>query len=111
MKNKIIPLEIVQEHYHNLKIKFRATNDSGAKRVLLKRLINLAGVIQFLISISNMNVQVCTLTGNHQFNQNVPFTVKGGYDASFNACVGYTTINGIVTIGMGSLTVDHLIIE
>jgi hypothetical protein len=49
---KINPLEIVREHYQNLKEKFRSTHDVREKKVLFKRLINLAGVIQFLISIS-----------------------------------------------------------
>lgn len=49
---KINPLEIVREHYQNLKVKLRSTHDVREKKVLVKRLINLAGVIQFLISIS-----------------------------------------------------------
>jgi hypothetical protein len=49
---KINPLEVVQEHYQNLKGKLRSTNDVRQKNVLFKRLINLAGVIQFLISIN-----------------------------------------------------------
>jgi hypothetical protein len=49
---KINPIEIVQEHYQNLKEKLRSTHDVREKNVLFKRLINLAGVIQFLISIS-----------------------------------------------------------
>ena len=51
MKN-INSLEIVQEHYQNLKEKLRSTHDAREKNVLFKRLINLAGVMQFLISIS-----------------------------------------------------------
>jgi len=49
---KINPLEIVQEQYQRLKEKFRSTNDVREKEVLFKRLINLAGVMQFLISIN-----------------------------------------------------------
>ena len=52
MKKKINPLEIVKEHYQNLKEKLRSTHDIREKNVLFKRLINLAGVIQFLISIN-----------------------------------------------------------
>ncbi len=48
---KINPLEVVQEQYQNLKEILRSTNDIREKNVLFKRLINLAGVIQFLISI------------------------------------------------------------
>ena len=50
MKN-INPLEIVQEHYSNLKGKLKSTNDIREKNVLFMRLINLVGVIQFLISV------------------------------------------------------------
>ena len=49
---KINPLEVVQEQYQNLKGKLRLTRDVREKNVLFKRLINLVGVMQFLISIS-----------------------------------------------------------
>jgi hypothetical protein len=49
---KINPLEVVQEQYQHLKEKLRSTHDIREKKVLFKRLINLAGVMQFLISIS-----------------------------------------------------------
>jgi hypothetical protein len=52
---KINPLEVVQEQYQRLKEKFRSTHDVQEKKVLFKRLINLAGVMQFLISISKNN--------------------------------------------------------
>jgi hypothetical protein len=49
---KINPLEVVQEQYQYLKEKLRSTHDVREKNVLFKRLINLAGVMQFLISIN-----------------------------------------------------------
>jgi hypothetical protein len=49
---KINSLEVVQEQYQHLKEKLMSTHDVGGKKVLFKRLINLAGVMQFLISIS-----------------------------------------------------------
>jgi hypothetical protein len=49
---KINPLEVVQEQYQRLKEKFRSTHDVREKNVLFKRLINLAGVMQFLMSIN-----------------------------------------------------------
>ena len=48
---KINPLEVVQEQYQHLKEKLRATHDIREKNELFKRLINLAGVMQFLITI------------------------------------------------------------
>lgn len=50
---KINPLEVVQEQYRYLKEKLRSTQDVREKNVLIKRLINLAGVMHFLISIGN----------------------------------------------------------
>ena len=49
---KINPLEVVQEQYQYLKEKLRSTHDVREMKVIIKRLINLVGVMQFLISIS-----------------------------------------------------------
>jgi hypothetical protein len=49
--NKINSLEVVQEQYRYLKEKLRLTNDVGEMRVIIKRLINIVGVMEFLISI------------------------------------------------------------
>ena len=49
---KINPLEIVQEHYHQLYQKLSSTHDDREKNVLFKRLINLVGVMQFLIYVA-----------------------------------------------------------
>ena len=38
-------------------------------------------------------------------------TLAGGFDADFLTQNGYTTLQGTLTIGQGSLVVDHLIIE
>jgi len=50
---KINPLEVVQEQYQYLKEKLKSTHDIRKKNVLFKRLVNLLGVMQFLISINN----------------------------------------------------------
>ena len=49
---KINPLEVVQKQYQRLMEKLGSTHDAQEKKVLFKRLINLAGVMQFLISIN-----------------------------------------------------------
>jgi len=49
---KINPLEVVQEQYHYLREKLKSTQDARERNVLFKRLINLVGVMQFLISIN-----------------------------------------------------------
>jgi hypothetical protein len=37
-------------------------------------------------------------------------SLKGGYDSSFNASSGYTTMRGLLTVGMGTVTLADLII-
>ena len=49
---KINPLDVVQEQYQHLKYKLRPTPDVRGKNILFRRLINLAGVMQFLISVN-----------------------------------------------------------
>ncbi len=49
---KINPLEVVQEQYHYLREKLKSTQDVRERNVLFKRLINLVGVMQFLMSIN-----------------------------------------------------------
>jgi hypothetical protein len=51
--NKINPLEVVQGQYQQLKEKLRSTRDIRERNVLFRRLVNLVGVMQFLISINN----------------------------------------------------------
>ena len=51
MKN-INPLEVVQEQYQQLKEKLKSARDIREKNVLFRRLVNLVGVMQFLISIN-----------------------------------------------------------
>jgi hypothetical protein len=49
---KINPLDLVQEQYQQLKEKLRSARDVHEKQVIFRRLVNLLGVMQFLISIS-----------------------------------------------------------
>lgn len=44
-------------------------------------------------------------------NRNVALILTGGYDAAFSTQGGETSIQGTVTIGNGSLTVEHLAIR
>ena len=44
-------VEMVEGHYHHLHDKYLQTRDRSERAILVKRLINLAGVIQFLISV------------------------------------------------------------
>jgi hypothetical protein len=49
---KINPLDLVQEQYQSLKEKLRSARDVHEKQVIFRRLVNLLGVMQFLISIN-----------------------------------------------------------
>lgn len=49
---KINPLDLVQEQYQYLKEKLSSANDLQEKQVLFRRLVNLVGVMQFLLSVS-----------------------------------------------------------
>jgi hypothetical protein len=52
MKKKIYPIEVVQEQYLHLKEKLKSTCDVQERNVLFRRMVNLLGVMQFLISIN-----------------------------------------------------------
>jgi hypothetical protein len=54
MKKKIQnSMEIVVGHFQSLLVKCLQTKDDKERVVLVRRLINLLGVIQFLISVQN----------------------------------------------------------
>lgn len=45
------------------------------------------------------------------FNRTMSVNIKGGYNLDFTSNAGYTTIKGSITVGLGSLTVERLIIK
>jgi hypothetical protein len=51
MRNRQInPIDLINNHFLNLNERFKSTADDHEKNVLRKRLINLQGVKQFLVS-------------------------------------------------------------
>jgi hypothetical protein len=48
-------IEIVVEQFQNLLEKCLQTKDEHERAVLVRRLINLVGVIQFLVSVQKVN--------------------------------------------------------
>lgn len=46
------PFDVVNEQYQVLKAKLNATGDPQEKNVIFKRLLNLLGVMDFLISMN-----------------------------------------------------------
>lgn len=55
MKRKVDPVAVVNEQYQMLKEKLHKTGNIHEKNVILRRLINLLGVMQFLISTHKMS--------------------------------------------------------
>ncbi|QOX78508.1 hypothetical protein FY034_06050 [Trichlorobacter lovleyi] len=53
-----------------------------------------------------------TFAENLNLNRSIAVTLKGGMDANFSPLVGaYTSLQGQLTIGSGSLTVENLVIK
>jgi hypothetical protein len=44
-------------------------------------------------------------------NRAIAFTLKGGYNQNFSAVSDWTTFNGSLTISIGSLTIDRLVLR
>ena len=51
---KLNPFNLVYEQYQMLDRKLKLTGDPHEKNILFKRLINLLAVMEFLISLNNM---------------------------------------------------------
>ncbi len=49
---RINPLDLVYDQFRQLKEKLRTTGDAQERKVLLRRLVNIVGVIQFLLTIN-----------------------------------------------------------
>ena len=60
---------------------------------------------------ATMKTQSVLFLEDLTFDQNIPLTLKGGYDSGFSANSGYTTLHGILTIQHGSLVVDRFIVK
>jgi subtilisin family serine protease len=50
-------------------------------------------------------------TPNFTLGDGKTVTLKGGYDSNYTVKNGYTTLQGLLTLGTGSLTVENLIIS
>lgn len=50
-------------------------------------------------------------TANLTLAQNLSFTILGGFDTAYAAQAGYTSIAGVMTVALGEVTVDRLIIQ
>jgi len=50
-KKSINPLDLVYEQFQQLRERLKTTCDLGEKKILLRRLVNIVGVIQFLLTM------------------------------------------------------------
>jgi hypothetical protein len=51
---KMNPFDLTYEQYQRLKKKFSSASDPQEKNMLLKRLVNLLAVMEFLINLNNV---------------------------------------------------------
>jgi pimeloyl-ACP methyl ester carboxylesterase len=49
--------------------------------------------------------------GNLFINKGVSFTLRGGYDSNFSTQTGSTTVDGVLTIGTGSIIADRIVVK
>lgn len=52
MKSTVSPLDLVQEQIQVLKNKLKTTGNIQEKNVLFRRLVNLVGVMEFLLTMN-----------------------------------------------------------
>jgi hypothetical protein len=63
-------------------------------------------------TIDNSILQTTATTFNEEINcsRDILITLKGGYDDSFSSRIGYTTIDGSLSISAGTVVVEYLAI-
>lgn len=63
---------------------------------------------------ATINIRAVDLIESPVFNSPllnpIAVTLKGGFDGTFNSAIGYTRINGSMTIASGAVTIDNLIL-
>ncbi|HBA71372.1 MAG: hypothetical protein A2X82_14395 [Geobacteraceae bacterium GWC2_55_20] len=50
-------------------------------------------------------------TENLLLNKSIAVTIKGGFNADYTSNGGNTILRGSITVGKGSLTVEHLVVQ
>ena len=58
-----------------------------------------------------LEAQALTFSENLVLDQSTSFTLKGGYASDYFSRNGYTTLDGKLTVGAGTITLDRLIIK
>jgi PKD repeat protein/subtilisin family serine protease len=63
-------------------------------------------------STATIQLQAVTLTESPDLNYDMDLTIQGGYDPCYTVNYGtYTTINGSLTIGQGTITIENVVIR
>jgi len=70
----------------------------------------IAGAYTDVLAITTLKIRAVTLVESPVFNRAVDIIVKGGFDGAFSVNSGYSTVQGVVTVSTGSVTVENLII-
>ena len=60
---------------------------------------------------ATLKARAAELTENVSLDRTIALTLRGGYDPAFEKISGMTTINGLLTISRGSLTVDGIVVR
>ncbi|BBA71143.1 InlB B-repeat-containing protein [Geobacter sulfurreducens] len=63
------------------------------------------------VTSCTIEAQATELVGNVTLANAIAVLFKGGYDATFSSSPGLTTLQGVVTVGMGSLTAQNVVIR
>lgn len=58
-----------------------------------------------------LEAQALTFVENLVLDRSVTFTLRGGYAADYLSRPGFTSLDGVLTVGSGAVTVDGLIIK
>lgn len=72
---------------------------------------SLASAYAVVTAGGTLEAQTLTFIETLTLNRPVAFTLKGGYASDYLSLSGYTTLDGVLTIGTGTVTLDRLIIK
>jgi hypothetical protein len=48
---------------------------------------------------------------NLDLNQGIQIRLRGGYDAAYASQTGYTTVNGPMAVGTGTVLIENIVIR
>lgn len=60
---------------------------------------------------NTIQIRSVEFTEDVALDRNITATLKGGYDCDYTANLGYTTVNGLLTISNGTVIIENLVIK